>query len=228
MPTPSSAAAARQSCSAGAADVSSASSVLSASLHRSARSGGAPGGGSEGGADGGIVGGDGGCGDGGGGDGASRVATPAEAPAVSAERASAAEARVAKRKAIETLVHYQVFEDVPEEEAEALGLKFIKARWEDQQRPGAERKMRYVAQEFAWQEARDGCFAAASTAQTSRLIDFIALQEGWSVFGADCVKAYYQSDQLEKACKRARRLYSCNQSSLTNTTHGVLSTPFLC
>ena len=65
---------------------------------------------------------------------------------------------------------------------------------------GTEDKWRYVAQEFAWQEQRDDCFAAASTSQTSRIVDFIALKEGWTTFGADCVKAYYQSEQLEKVC----------------------------
>ena len=51
-------------------------------------------------------------------------------------------------------------------------------------------------------EVRDDCFAAASTSQTSRTIDYIALKEGWSTFGADCVKAYYQTPQLEKVAVR--------------------------
>ena len=66
--------------------------------------------------------------------------------------AEAADARVKKREAIETLEHYGVYEDVTEEEANETGLKFIRARWEHQQRAGADSKWRYVAQEFAWQE----------------------------------------------------------------------------
>ena len=37
-------------------------------------------------------------------------------------------------------------------------------------------------------------------AQTSRLVDFVALKDGWSTFGADCIKAYYKSKRLEKVC----------------------------
>ena len=89
-----------------------------------------------------------------------------------------------------------------EEEANEMGLKFIRARWEHQQRAGADSKWRYVAQEFAWQEQRDDCFAASSTGQTARTIDFLALKEGWATFGADCVKAYYQAKQKENVCVR--------------------------
>ena len=116
--------------------------------------------------------------------------------------AEAADARVKKREAIETLEHYGVYEDVTEEEANEMGLKFIRARWEHQQRAGADSKWRYVAQEFAWQEQRDDCFAASSTGQTARTIDFLALKEGWATFGADCVKAYYQAKQKENVCVR--------------------------
>ena len=97
----------------------------------------------------------------------------------------AASERRKKREAIEVLTHYGVFEDVPTETAEAEGLKYIRARWEHQQRPGAESKWRYVAQEFAWQEKRDDCFAASSTAQTSRTVDVLDAKEGWATFGAD-------------------------------------------
>ena len=108
--------------------------------------------------------------------------------------------RKKKREAIETLHNYQVFEDIPSSQADEEGLKYIRARWEDQQRPGAEQKYRYVAQEFAWQEKRDDCFAASSTAQTSRTIDVIAAKEGYATFGADCIKAYYQAKQKEHVC----------------------------
>ena len=108
--------------------------------------------------------------------------------------------RAAKRAAIEQLRAYGVFEDIPIEQAMEEELKYIKARWLRQQRVGEPDKVRYVAQEFAWQEQRDDCFAAASTAQTSRLVDFVALREDWGTFTADCVRAYYQSKQLEKVC----------------------------
>ena len=109
-------------------------------------------------------------------------------------------AMAAKRSAIELLRSYGVYEDVSEAQAAEEELKYIRARWEHQRRVGTEDKWRYVAQEFAWQEQRDDCFAAASTSQTSRIVDFIALKEVWTTFGADCVKAYYQSEQLEKVC----------------------------
>ena len=102
-----------------------------------------------------------------------------------------------KREAIEMLDHYQVYEDVLEEDAS--DLKRIRARWERQVR-GDEEKWRYVAQEFKWMEVRDDCFAASSTAQTGRTIDVLALKEGYATFGADCIKAYYQAKQKEAVC----------------------------
>ncbi len=51
-------------------------------------------------------------------------------------------------------------------------------------------KWRYVAQELNWMETRDDVFAASSTAQTSRMVDFVSIKEdGYGAFVADCVKA---------------------------------------
>ncbi len=50
-------------------------------------------------------------------------------------------------------------------------------------------------------EERDDCFAAASTATTSKIVDFIGLKTPEAVtFAADCIKAYYQADQIEEVC----------------------------
>ncbi len=50
-------------------------------------------------------------------------------------------------------------------------------------------KWRCVAQEFKWMELRDDVFAASSTAQTSRLLDFVGIkEENHGAFIGDCVK----------------------------------------
>ena len=64
--------------------------------------------------------------------------------------------RAAKREAIELLRSYGVFEDISIEQAEKEELKYIRARWLRQQRVGEKDKVRYVAQEFAWQEQPGG------------------------------------------------------------------------
>ncbi len=52
-------------------------------------------------------------------------------------------------------------------------------------------------------ETRDDVFAASPTAQMSRMVDFVSIkEEGHGTFVADCVKAYYQADQLEEVCVR--------------------------
>ena len=100
---------------------------------------------------------------------------------------SLAEARAGKKAALEMLEHYGVFESRPISECE--GVKRLRARWEPQQR-GEEIKWRYVAQEFKWMEERDDCFAAASTATTAKIVDFMGLKVDDAVnFVADCVKA---------------------------------------
>ncbi|CAK0790198.1 unnamed protein product, partial [Prorocentrum cordatum] len=103
-----------------------------------------------------------------------------------------------KREALEVLAHYGVHRDVPR--SESGEFKRIRARWEPQMRGGI-CKWRYVAQEFKWMEQRDDVFAASSSAQTSRLVDFVSIkEENHGTFIADCVKAYYQADQTEKVC----------------------------
>ena len=112
---------------------------------------------------------------------------------------SDAEELEGKRGALAMLAHYGVYQDVPADECQ--GLKELRARWEPQTR-GSEVKWRYVAQEFKWMETRDDVFAASSTAQTSRMVDFVSIKEdGYGTFVADCVKAYYQADQLEEVCE---------------------------
>ncbi|CAK0813201.1 unnamed protein product [Prorocentrum cordatum] len=103
-----------------------------------------------------------------------------------------------KREALEVLAHYGVHRDIPR--SESGEFKKIRARWEPQMRGGI-CKWRYVAQEFKWMEQRDDVFAASSSAQTSRLVDFVSNKvENHGAFIADCVKAYYQADQTEKVC----------------------------
>ena len=117
---------------------------------------------------------------------------------------TAASTAAGKKEALEMLTHYGVFEDIPE--SDSGSLKMLRARWEPQARKGEEGvKWRYVAQEFKWMEDRDDCFAASSSAATSRLVDFVALKEGRASFVGDCVKAYYQAEQTEAVCVRPPR-----------------------
>ncbi len=103
-----------------------------------------------------------------------------------------------KKGALEMLAHYGVYKDVPADQCH--DLKELRARWEPQTR-GEQVKWRYVAQEFKWMETRDDVFAASSSAQTSRMVDFVSIkEEGYGTFVADCVKAYYQADQLKEVC----------------------------
>ena len=114
------------------------------------------------------------------------------------EGISLADTRAGKKAALEMLVHYGVFEARPIEELE--GVKRLRARWEPQRSIDGV-KWRYVAQEFKWMEERDDCFAAASTATTAKVIDFLGLKfDDGVTFVADCVKAYYQADQIEEVC----------------------------
>ena len=78
-----------------------------------------------------------------------------------------------KREALEVLAHYGVHEDIPR--SQSGHLKKIRARWEPQMR-GGQCEWRYVAQEFKWMEHRGDVFAASSTAQTSRLVDFVSIK----------------------------------------------------
>ena len=73
-------------------------------------------------------------------------------------------ARVKKREAIEMLQRYGVFEDVPSSQADEEGLKLIRARREHQQRPEAEDKWGYVAQEFipTWEDPVESLRHAAA------------------------------------------------------------------
>jgi hypothetical protein len=103
-----------------------------------------------------------------------------------------------KKEVLATLAHYGVYEDIPT--SACSGLKELRARWEPQTR-GEAVKWRYVAQEFKWMETRDDVFAASSTAQMSRMVDFVSMKEdGHGTFVADCVKAYYQAEQTEEVC----------------------------
>ena len=50
-------------------------------------------------------------------------------------------------------------------------------------------------------ETRDDVFAASSTAQMARMVDFVSIkEENYGTFFADCIKAYYQADQIEEVC----------------------------
>ena len=110
-----------------------------------------------------------------------------------------------KKEVLEMLAHYGVYEDIPT--ADAQCMKELRARWEPQAR-GDIVKWRYVAQEFKWMETRDDVFAASSTAQMSRMVDFVSIkEEGYGTFFADCVKAYYQADQLEEVCVKPPKEY---------------------
>ena len=110
-----------------------------------------------------------------------------------------------KKEVLEMLAHYGVYEDIPM--ADAQGIKELRARWEPQSR-GDVVKWRYVAQEFKWMETRDDVFAASSTAQMGRMVDFVSIkEEDYGTFFADCVKAYYQADQLEEVCVKPPKEY---------------------
>ena len=107
------------------------------------------------------------------------------------------EALAGKRKALEMLKHYGVYETRPR--GECKHMKPIRARWEPQYNGDAVKQWRYVAQGFKWMENRDDVFAASSNAATSKMLDFVCLKERNNVtFNADVVKAYYQADQTEE------------------------------
>ncbi len=72
------------------------------------------------------------------------------------------------------LAHHGVYQDVLVDERH--GLKELRARWESQTR-GGDVTWRYVAQEFTWMVTGDDVFAASTTAQTSRMVDFVSIKE---------------------------------------------------
>ena len=107
-----------------------------------------------------------------------------------------AEALAGKRRALEMLKHYGVYET--RLRSECTHMKPIRARWEPQYHGDTLKQWRYVAQEFKWMEHRDDVFAASSNAATSKMVDFVGLKEDGNVtFIADVVKAYYQAEQSE-------------------------------
>eukprot|EP00959_Pyramimonas_sp_CCMP1952_P415042 8696304-Pyramimonas_sp.AAC.1 len=54
---------------------------------------------------------------------------------------------------------------------------------------GGECQWRYVAQEFKWMEQRGDAFALSSSAQASRLVDFVGVERGnCAAFIANCAK----------------------------------------
>eukprot|EP00959_Pyramimonas_sp_CCMP1952_P443172 9278514-Pyramimonas_sp.AAC.1 len=76
----------------------------------------------------------------------------------------------------------------------------ISARWEPQMR-GRHCKWGHAAQDSKWIEQRDNAFAASSSAQTSRSVDFVSFkEENRGIFIAQWAKAHYRADQTGKVC----------------------------
>ena len=103
--------------------------------------------------------------------------------------------------------HYGVYTTVQRADAEARGLRMIRARWECQPRGDAV-KCRYVAQEFKWLEDRDDTFAAVSSTFLGKIVDWYALKKGVASMVVDCISAYYQADQLEPVAVEVPREFA--------------------
>ena len=113
--------------------------------------------------------------------------------------------RAGKKLGLIMLERYQVVTDITRADAQARGLKNIKARWELREKADGTIKARYVAQEFKWLEDLDDTFAPTGSVCTSRVVDAVwALNSAtYGVFVADCVSAYYQAEQTEAVCVEA-------------------------
>ena len=80
--------------------------------------------------------------------------------------------------------------------------KMVGTKWEISWR-GGKLKCRLVGREFKWLSDRDDVFAPASTAQTSRIVDYLGLKDDNDpddpivTFLIDCTSAFYQAPETE-------------------------------
>ena len=95
---------------------------------------------------------------------------------------------------------FQTFKVVPWDEVAADAIK-ITARWEKSWKWKPEKgwfcRARYVGREYRWMEVREDLFAPSATSDTARVIDVIALREGWSTSTADATNAFYHAPEHE-------------------------------
>eukprot|EP00971_Amphidinium_carterae_P212164 4210464-Amphidinium_carterae.3 len=108
--------------------------------------------------------------------------------------------RAAKIKGLTLLRDFDVYDVVPESQAE--GRKHITTKWEIAAK-GGEIKCRMVARKFKWLEERDDVFAPASLALTSKVIDFLSCKDDdendpMVTFIANCVSAVLQAPQVDE------------------------------
>ena len=70
------------------------------------------------------------------------------------------------------------------------------------QDPTLKVRARLTARQYKWREALDDLFAPASSNNTQRLIDFIAVKNGWPTFTSDASRAFWQVPQVEECFVR--------------------------
>ena len=110
------------------------------------------------------------------------------------------ESQKGKAKELGCLESYGVYQPVPR--AEAIGGKYITARWEEvpKKKNGVWIvRSRFVAREFRWQNPnRDDVFGVTSSANTGRILDFLlAKNDGWCAYLADCQCAFFHAPEKE-------------------------------
>ncbi len=90
----------------------------------------------------------------------------------------------ANEEALQQLEDFGVYEIVPKEQT--LGKYSLPSEWTPGVVKPREVKIRSVAREMKWWEQRDDLFTPGSLGATARVIDFYALQHGYSSFIMDC------------------------------------------
>ena len=126
-----------------------------------------------------------------------------------------------KREELTLAGEWEIYEVVPEEEPKQQGKKIEDTTWVirfDNLRTGGsvilhkddleaiERyehdpdyicRARLCCRQYNWSEKRDDVFAPASTPNTGRVVDYIAVKMGWPTFTLDASRAFWQVIQEE-------------------------------
>ncbi len=104
----------------------------------------------------------------------------------------------ARRREIQNLIDFEAFEWVRNEDIDPSG-KWISSRWEDLANSDPRKppvRSRCVLQEVATYKS-DDFFAATATTMSGRIIDLLAVHNGWPIADADVTTAFTHATEEE-------------------------------
>ena len=97
------------------------------------------------------------------------------------------EEREAKDKELAKMDTFKTYQVVPIEE---VTKKTLDSTWVVTRKPDGTVKARYCLREYKKDHIRDDVYAVATTSSTSRIIDYLAVECGYSCFTADATNVF--------------------------------------